>query len=274
MLRLGDGEGAFIHSTAEIGAQDAMFRAHREFFAARWYGDPQLAEDPDFLKVAMELRARLPEADIIGLPQAEWLAHEMTLRNLRAMVNCLELARLSETMGFARSDRLTTTAVAVDLEYRGMISELLRESASVSLITCHAELGGKLERCGRARIGRVILVPPAHSDLGQTGYSAGGSHFRETFPEVNRMIDDIQPGELVLVGAGFLGKLYALRVKERGGIALDVGSLLDLWMGFVTRPSFVRLKHMRLDANEVLMGEKLGDIVCPCCGSRPWSKET
>jgi hypothetical protein len=43
------------------------------------------------------------------------------------------------------------------------------------------------------------------------------------------------PGLVVLVGAGILGKSYCLRVKELGGIGIDVGSLMDVWAGLKTR---------------------------------------
>ena len=44
-----------------------------------------------------------------------------------------------------------------------------------------------------------------------------------------------EPGELVLVAAGFLGKLICNRVKERGGVGFDVGSIVNSWMGHATR---------------------------------------
>jgi len=39
-------------------------------------------------------------------------------------------------------------------------------------------------------------------------------------------------GKLFLVGAGFLGKIYCDLIKRHGGIALDVGSMMDRWAGF------------------------------------------
>ena len=37
------------------------------------------------------------------------------------------------------------------------------------------------------------------------------------------------PGAVFLVGAGALGKIYCQWIKERGGIALDIGSMCDAW---------------------------------------------
>jgi len=45
------------------------------------------------------------------------------------------------------------------------------------------------------------------------------------------------PGMLFLIGGGFFGKLYCNLVKSQGGVALDVGSLLDAWVGIHSRPA-------------------------------------
>jgi hypothetical protein len=38
----------------------------------------------------------------------------------------------------------------------------------------------------------------------------------------------IEPGDLVYIGAGILGKIYCNEVKKIGGIAIDIGSVLDI----------------------------------------------
>ncbi len=43
-------------------------------------------------------------------------------------------------------------------------------------------------------------------------------------------------GKLFLVAGGILGKFYCGRIKGSGGVAIDVGSLVDMWMGAETRP--------------------------------------
>jgi hypothetical protein len=42
---------------------------------------------------------------------------------------------------------------------------------------------------------------------------------------------DFRPGEVWLVGAGVLGKVYCQAIKAAGGVAIDVGSVLDVWSG-------------------------------------------
>ena len=42
-------------------------------------------------------------------------------------------------------------------------------------------------------------------------------------------------GKVVLVAGEVFGKIYCNAVKNAGGVAIDIGSMLDSWMGFKTR---------------------------------------
>ena len=55
---------------------------------------------------------------------------------------------------------------------------------------------------------------------------------------IDRVLDelgDTPRGRLVLVGAGYAGKIIIDEARNRGGIALDLGSIFDRWMGANTR---------------------------------------
>jgi hypothetical protein len=53
--------------------------------------------------------------------------------------------------------------------------------------------------------------------------------------EVAENLGDLPRNRLVLVGAGYLGKWLVDVSRARGGVALDVGSIFDYWMGLKTR---------------------------------------
>jgi hypothetical protein len=42
-------------------------------------------------------------------------------------------------------------------------------------------------------------------------------------------------GRMVIVGAGYAGKVILREAKNRGAVALDLGSVLDYWIGASTR---------------------------------------
>jgi hypothetical protein len=61
------------------------------------------------------------------------------------------------------------------------------------------------------------------------------------------------PGQAFLIGAGVLGKVYCHRVKELGGVAIDVGSLIDAWAGVESRLRFARFREcFSIDRHERL----------------------
>jgi tetratricopeptide (TPR) repeat protein len=78
-------------------------------------------------------------------------------------------------------------------------------------------------------------------------------HFPHAADAVIAGLQVPHPGAVFLVGAGFCGKLYCDAIKQRGGIAIDVGSLFDLWAGRFSRPymnfeTIVSYYQNRLDA--------------------------
>jgi hypothetical protein len=55
---------------------------------------------------------------------------------------------------------------------------------------------------------------------------------------LDRALDELGDwpnGRLVLAGAGYAGKVITGEAKRRGGIALDLGSIFDHWLGLHTR---------------------------------------
>lgn len=246
LLRLGDGEGAFIRNDIAPVPQHEMTKDHMQFFTNRWYGDIELANEPAFRDLGRELREGLCEADIIGVPDLAWIQHEINMRNLRTFVNCLEIVSVVNTLPSGMTGRLVPTTVAIDLEYRGLMSQLITIAGSIVLITSHDRLRDALERKLAIHVTETISIPYARSDAAVTGYTGHQSHYRQAYDSVNAEIDKLEPGQVVLVGAGFLGKLYALRLKRRGCVAIDIGSLADLWLGHRTRPSFHELDRLKL----------------------------
>jgi hypothetical protein len=52
-------------------------------------------------------------------------------------------------------------------------------------------------------------------------------HWPDRYREIMRELEAVQPGDVFLVGAGVLGKIYCDRIKAQGGVALEVGSIID-----------------------------------------------
>jgi hypothetical protein len=53
--------------------------------------------------------------------------------------------------------------------------------------------------------------------------------------ETVAQLDADLSGRMVIVGAGYAGKVIVHEAKKRGAVALDLGSVLDYWIGASTR---------------------------------------
>jgi hypothetical protein len=108
----------------------------------------------------------------------------------------------------------------------------------VSVISCR-DLKPVLERDWGIEDVAVYQVPSQHMVRDVDGAYERVLHEVPIYPDVHiRLRSELavrEPGEVFLVGAGVFGKDLCVRVRERGGIALDMGSVLDQLAGKVTR---------------------------------------
>ena len=117
------------------------------------------------------------------------------------------------------------------LEFYG---ELIREAENVSLITCYPNLLPQLHARFGVDSGEVLLIPPQAANIKGTPDAV---HFPDTYKKIVEAIRKEGRGQqLFFVGAGLVGKLYCDEIRQAGGMAIDVGSLMDVWVGEGVRP--------------------------------------
>jgi hypothetical protein len=117
------------------------------------------------------------------------------------------------------------------LEFYG---ELIRRAGNVSLITCYPQLLKHLHSRFGVDSGDVFLVPPQAANIKGTPDVV---HFPDAYKRIVDAIGKKDRGQqLFFVGAGLVGKLYCEEIRRAGGMAIDVGSLMDVWVGEGVRP--------------------------------------
>jgi hypothetical protein len=90
-------------------------------------------------------------------------------------------------------------------------------------------------------VGRC-LWQPIPGEKGHHPGSAGPAHYPVVFENTLDWIQrEAGPGRLFLVGAGILGKIYCDAIRQQGGVAIDVGSVMDLCCGLTTSRGEFRL---------------------------------
>ncbi len=235
VIRISDGEARFLPYRRE----DSHFReADLEEIQTIWWGEVRIAGGRAEEFQTMFERA-VSNADAIGAPPirrfVKLSSNAPHSGEWRALCNALRFLTTLSAPGLA--DRvLTSCHIHTDLEHWDLYPQILRAATSVSVISCHDLSEVILTKFG-VNIRAQYLIPPEHAFAGMFGDGKG--KFDEAFyPNIfDRVMRDIEPerGELVLIAAGFLGKLLCERVRERGGIGFDVGSVVDVWAGHATR---------------------------------------
>jgi hypothetical protein len=91
-----------------------------------------------------------------------------------------------------------------------------------------------------ARVEFSHLVPEEKGMINVLGSNGvRRSHFPLVYNDiVSNLRRESQQGRVWIVAAGILGKRYCAEVRAQGGVALDVGSIVDGWLGKATRPTF------------------------------------
>jgi hypothetical protein len=220
LIRLGEGEGPFLDWHPAQSREDISASLNV------WFGRSSF-DDNELATMAEGLRRAARSADILGLPTSYQLG---------------VTPRYGMVMEGVRKHRLYTPAqLVVDanihwyLQWSGAMAYLLRDLDFLGVIGCR-DIG--------ARIGQAFGIGSVHCHLvrGEHGYpgSTLAPHWPDGYSEVMRALDATAGGQVFLIGAGILGKLYCARIRSLGGVALDVGSLLDSWAGVPSRKRYER----------------------------------
>jgi hypothetical protein len=195
--------------------------------------------------LADDVRAAAINADALGFPTREWLLRDVRLdpgpplsagKSGRGLLVVLEMLRNACAAGSLSGKILTSAHLPQDLQRWNLYGELFDGVEEVVLVSCHPNLPHIMSARFGLRTAKLVLVPPGDTmrEIRQ--------HFldeSELPPQstVNALHDlaEWPANRLVLVGAGYAGKTIVHQASKRGGVALDVGSIFDHWMGAHTR---------------------------------------
>ena len=214
LIRLGDGEGAMLaHADPAMAGELAVS-------LRIWFGDQGL-DAGERAEMAGALEAAIVGADILGLPRARQWAMSARYRAVFAPVVRLR--------GGARP-LVGDAALHFYLQWSGALGRLVGAARRVSVIGCRDVAPMLAQWCGIEA--RQWLV------RGEAAFPGGvvEAHWPDGYRRMLADLESVEPGELVLVGAGVLGKAYCEAVRRRGGVAVDLGSVLDGWAGVMSRP--------------------------------------
>jgi hypothetical protein len=239
-VRVNDGEANALHYESAYASHFDSDAAEREQV---WWG--RTFPPPARREMSAKVAQAIWNADAIGIPTFGRILRDVHLaddddftlrrsgRGLAAGVAAFEQWRELRPASLA-PPLFTSANLQQDLQRWNVYPELFDGLRDVVLVSGHENLPDTMKRLFNIGLAAFVPVVPGDASL-----HLRNAEEKRTLPDVlDDVITEVEArarGRMVIVGAGYLGKWIVHRAKVAGGVALDLGSALDYWMGFKTR---------------------------------------
>jgi tetratricopeptide (TPR) repeat protein len=240
-IRIDDGESNALGYEPELASHFEHDAAAREF---QWWG--RTLDPAERTELGERVRHAMEQADCVGIPTIPRILRDLRLeehqdlsahqtgRGLRAVLRTYEQpASFQSARG---GGLLTSSRLNQDLQRWDLYPELFDGIGEIVAVSCYADLPDAMQTLFGAKVVRNILIPPRHASM-----ATFGDRPREPgllpliMGNTIEQLEDWPRGRLVVVGAGYAGKVIIHEAKLRGGCVLDLGSSVDYWVGAKTR---------------------------------------
>ena len=244
-IRIGDGEAHCLPYEPHLTAFTEGDAKGRERV---WWGETLSA--PEREKLSARVGRAIWSADCLGIPTTARFLRDLRLteddalegglrgrssRGLRAVLHALENVELFRPPGLPLPF-YASCHLHQDLARWRLYEELFDGVREAVVISCHPQLPEEINRRFGVSIAASIVVPPRYATRPLMNERIGDTRsLPSMLDEIIEKIDDLPRNRLVLVGAGYLGKVLVASAKSRGGVVLDLGSIFDYWVGLRTR---------------------------------------
>lgn len=234
MIRLGDGEGRFLgfpvyFSPDQVCSQGLRYQFGKEAVEEIKRRNLEHGIELAALEIRNMIVEAMHDADVIGVPAPVHLKlDEQTPGPLMTAKLAFLAAGLCAESDIRRLGpaKVFDTYVFRPFARAGMFDELLTGLPYLGIV-CHTDITPLIS--GRFKIKDAVHVKiPGHAAFSA---SRCATHYPDGYKEVMAAIRVPSPGAVFLVGAGYLGKAYCRKIKALGGVAIDVGSIFDSWIG-------------------------------------------
>jgi len=241
LVRLGDGEGSWFKLNREDElTYPHLYSSNRREFLRIWFNDDTIHDCQSFHNMAVSLLDDLRSTDVIGMPYSLRVNYEYQIGSSRGIPSLRNVLRWLDSMPMQPNQRYCSQDMHIELQRSGFFHRLFSKPCQWGVISCHPSLPALIEARTGAGVDFVHLVPAEKASIAILGSNGvRRRHFPIVYNEiVSNLRSESQQGRVWLVAAGILGKRYCAEIRARGGIALDVGSIVDAWLGKATRPTF------------------------------------
>lgn len=219
--RYGDGEGIVLGYPNETPRDRYVKRLDK------WFGTKGMT-DKDLKRFADQVRESVKHCDLVGVPETR---HTHLNSDWRSVLRIIHANKLLHS-----GQEVCGMDVVLWVQRQRWIPKLIAGVDRLCCITCRDVRKELMRVCHGLKEIEFFYLPPQMKPMVGPDMANGMRHWPTLFNAVPRWLDQhCSPGQVFFIGAGGAGKIYAQMVKERGGVALDVGSLFDGWAGKLTR---------------------------------------
>lgn len=242
LVRIGDGEGNIL-SAFEPRFQDARDHSTREIlsmmFATSGFSTTEI------LRMRLDMIEALVNADILGVSDWVRVGRLETLRqspdgrsDVRGYMGSYEsILQVDKVLRASQPRRRLIVSNHIHRYLLDFYASIASRADEVLLIGPYDLSSALQQRFGAQKV-RTLTIPNQASSTPAEG--------AKWFPDAyDRLLANIKvgPGVLTLVAAGLLGKALCRHAQLQGAVALDIGSVIDVWRGKAVRnyhlPAFV-----------------------------------
>ena len=244
LVRFGDGEGRILgypevfdltalnNQVLSYQFGDGIFKALKEEY-------PENSIENAVLDLKAMLIDSMCTADIIGLPSWLHFRSDVTQDNIDGLIGqaaCLKSFYKYQTIP---NKYICDHYIFHQFQYLSLFDELLSELNFIGLVS-HTDITNNLEDIFSIKSSAFYEIP-GH----KTFMDTGGLHFPYVYKDIIKSIEVAFEGAVFLVAAGYLAKVYCAAIKQKGGIAIDIGSVFDGWTG-IGRTNVTHNEKLRL----------------------------
>ena len=227
MIRLSDGEGYLFPEGPHFSAADS---ANRE---RHWWGVE--LDEVQRNGIITEARRAISAADVVGIPAVYRMIRDYGDAILSLTQNIQGRGMLQVLDGV--SDVLSPGAlIAEDKVNVSLFAEhddlLSLAKAAKRLVIVGSVVPAHLPpQLTAAHATDVILLPTHARTALNSKYNTSSQPLPLVYPELLEQLETMAaPGVLVLVAGGIIGKIFIGRARQKGAVALDIGSVIDDWI--------------------------------------------
>lgn len=226
-IRMGDGEGNLLldHVGLDAGMQLKAYCVDRISYIH--FGDKYVTAraGEEFLNFIVDA---VESADVIGIVGAQSIQSGFTKPEEEKDVRGIMGQRASAALALKYKN---LTDIWFNRSLLDRYDEIIG-GQDIVLISSYPQLSPILAKAFKATVD--LIEVPTQAVFHKPSERVDTKHYPDAMNRIVNQIDPL-PGQIFLVAAGLLGKMYSSLVKARGGIAIDIGSVPEIWLGIPAR---------------------------------------